>query len=410
LFGNLGRVEKEKFEIKEIIEDMGMVNMFFKKIFCVNCNSPEDKELSKLRETILKYSKGQIHWGQPMPSKCLLLEDKLMKERKNRNRVMTLKEDVDLNMKSPFALDQHEELPLFLKIHHDIGTLMYFADEGLNDLVILEAQWLADSLKTIITAQRFRDQRYRKEWDILHKKGIVYKEFIESVWRDFKSERFYEFKDHLIQLMTRMDLLSRPRQYNDKGNHIIAPYFIVPCMLKSAPDGFLQQYHENATHSNQPLGFEFEYSFLPMSTAYRLLATCIVEYGESDQSKINIYCDAAVFKVYPQHYLTLEFTSSSVIANILTFEKLYADVGVCQGVREFIDDTLKCITTSQKTSINYSLSVGCDKNNAETQKWLPWDELQEKPAMICEHNPPHVVKTDMILKQWLKLKVSDQTA
>jgi len=385
-----------------------MVDMFHEEIFCVDCNSPDDKELDKLRDTILKKSKGQIQWGQLMPSRWLLLEDKLMIERRNGNRVMTMKEIIDLNEKSPFALDPDEELLLFLKIHHEIGTLMYFADEGMKDIVILETQWLADSLKTIITAERFRDQRYRKEWKVLHTKGIVDKKFIESVWKDFKSEKFFEFKDHLIQLMTRVDLLSSPRRYNENGSHDNSPYFIVPCMLHSSRDDFLQQYHENATHSNQPLAFEFEYSFLPMSTAYRLLAICIMEYGESDKSEINIYCDAAVFEVYPQHYLTLEFTSSSVIANILTFGKKYADVGVSQGVREFLDDTLKCITTSQKISINYSLSVGCGKTNAETQKWLLWDELLEKREIICKHNPPHVVNTDMLLQQWLVIKVSDK--
>jgi len=279
----------------------------------------------------------------------------------------------------------------------------------LKNIVILDPQWLVDSFKTIVSAKQFRDHRHQKEWDILHKDGIVDKMFIYNIWKEMEKERFFELREDLILLMNTMDLISSPRQYNEDGQHILSPYFVVPCMLQTAPADFLKNYRRIANQTNHPLMFQFEYNFLPSATMYRLLSTCIMQYGDSEESKAIVFCDAAVFRVYKQHYLTLETTDCTIIANVITSGNHKPDVGVCQAIREFLEDTLKCTTAAQRTTTKYSMLVACGKTETNVITWLKWNDLVGKSTIVCKHqesNLTHIVTTGEILQEWMVMTVN----
>lgn len=46
-----------------------------------------------------------------------------------------------------------EDLPEVIRFLHDVGTLVHFDDPfgGLQDLVVIDPQWLADVMKSIIS-------------------------------------------------------------------------------------------------------------------------------------------------------------------------------------------------------------------------------------------------------------------
>jgi len=389
---------------------MGMTNLFFEKILCIDCLDPWDKGLQKLRKVMLDLSKIDLEfWGKLMPSRWMLLEDKLVYHKLQGHRVMTLDEVERMNQGSELPLESREELFGFFETHHDIGTLMHFMDRGLQDMIILDAQWLIDSLKTIITAEIFRDSKYKKEWNQLNEKGIVTKQFVELIWRENATERFYEFKDQLLLLMVKMDLLSSPRKYDENGQHITSSYYVVPCMLQLAPSNFLLMYKDDRTSLCPALIFQFEDDFLPKATVYRLLATSVMQYGESDSSNTMVYSDAAVFKVFKDHFLVLEVADSYLEATVMYSGEGVINVEVCQGVREFIEDILTCIIKAQHTATNYITLVKMRNIEKCQIARLKWNDLLIKTEITCRddtHKPRHLVMTNDILRHWLILTVS----
>jgi len=387
---------------------MGMTEMFFKKIFCIDCTNAEDVELQDLRRVIVELSEyDDDFWGQLMPSRYLLLEDKMTKAKSDGNRVMTLSEIESLNQMSELPIESKEELFVFLKMHHGIGTLMHFADEGLQNMIILDVQWLIDSLTLIITADCFRDPKYTKEWEMLTKKGIVYKEFMEEVWKGNTKERFYEFKDQLILLMIKTDLIASPRQYDEKRQHTKSPYFVIPCMLQRAPSD-LQIYTDEQTYTCPTLLFQFENEFLPTATVYRLLAICIMEYGGFESSTTTVFSDSAVFTVFVDHMLFLEFTDVSIKAIVYNTYGESPKVEICQGIREFLEDTLTHIITAQRTTTKFDTKVAWNHEcNGLCQ--LKWCDLVGKLEIQCAditHIPRHVVRTEEVLRYWQVTRVS----
>jgi len=381
-----------------------MEDMFCKHIFTINANNPHDIELHELRDAILNIFKTTDSWGQLMPSRWLLFEDKLMTKKREGVRIMNLDELEQLNKSSSLPLTSSAELFLFLKVHHDIGTFIHVEDMG---IVILDAQWLADSIGVIIRAKRFGGKQHRKEWDLLHEKSIVEKRFIDSIWRECEAEHFFEFKDQLIKLMEIFDLIVIPRQYNEYHQHVLPSYFVVPCMMHAAQVHYLQTYFTDASYINHPLMFKFEDNFLPPATYLRLLANCIRQYGYTENPNVTVFADAAIFRVYKQHHLCLEITKSSIIANVISLSENHSDVGVNQGVREFLDNTLKCITTAQRTTMKYEVVAAYDKDGKPRSSWLKWKDLINVSTKECEGHGSYssIGEIGQILQQWIVSRV-----
>jgi len=383
---------------------MEMTDVFESDIICINCKSPDKKDLYQLRNKIFETSKQDIDWGKQRATRWLLLESKLMKNK--RCRVLYFEEVKKLNDTSKdLALESEKELRLFLRFHHTIGTLMYFAEEGIDDIVILDPQWLVDSFKAIITAKQFRDNKDAVDsHKLLHEEGILKEYLMDYLWRKKKSQdRFLEFKDQLTLLMEKLDLISRPMSYNE-GTHINPDYYIVPCMLSTVNDEDLSEYKKLDESEKNFLVFEFQNKFLPSATVHRLLATCIERFGEKVKGKNkktkDVYCDAAVFEVYDGHYLLLEIKHPRIIAYVNTIEGVVRDIGVCQGIREFLGNTLECITGSQRSEVKYELKVPCGKTDYGL---LKWKDIQRPEDPICtDHNkkPGHKVKRSDIRNMW----------
>jgi hypothetical protein len=80
---------------------------------------------------------------------------------------------------------------------HDVGTLVHFDDPfgGLQDLVVIDPQWLADVMKSIITFNNkwikngMVAQRYPSHAAIIKMLNInmliIFRELFNWVWRDF---------------------------------------------------------------------------------------------------------------------------------------------------------------------------------------------------------------------------------
>jgi len=196
------------------------------------------------------------NWGIELPLKWLYLEDRIFTQ--EGKQVMTLEEVKRINKESNIIQDE-EELKQFLCFHHKIGTFLYYHDHGISDLVVLDPQWMINSLKQIITIEKEKLKPFLQgEREELYNKGLLYREFIEVVWSGHKS--FFEHQDKLLTLMEKLNIITSLVTYDAEGNHHTSndtPQYIVPCMLRSAPDTFLANWMKTPTKSSA-LAFVFK--------------------------------------------------------------------------------------------------------------------------------------------------------
>ena len=114
-----------------------------------NKNAMKDEDgscLSKLREKIVKVAESQPYWGDKYPIKWLYLANKLDEKRdelmKDEEEPQVTFDEVEHMAKT---LDvQMEHLTTFLTLHHNLGDLIWFDEDGLRDTIILSPQWLGN--------------------------------------------------------------------------------------------------------------------------------------------------------------------------------------------------------------------------------------------------------------------------
>ena len=120
--------------------------------------NPHGSGLSTLRHHIIEAAQDQSYWEEKRPIKWLLLADELDREKEKRQH-MTLTEVKTLGKEFGFIQQEQtevealgeqssknkpDEIEAFLEFHHNLGDLIYFAERGLENTVILSPQWLCN--------------------------------------------------------------------------------------------------------------------------------------------------------------------------------------------------------------------------------------------------------------------------
>ena len=111
-------------------------------IIAVSNKNPDDQGVQQLREAIVEAATSQSYWGRRHRISWLVLIEKLsdLSRRQPDHSVFTFEEV--RNIAKTVGLSSNQDVRAFLQFHHDLGDLIYFDDEDLRDLVIMNPQWL----------------------------------------------------------------------------------------------------------------------------------------------------------------------------------------------------------------------------------------------------------------------------
>eukprot|EP01087_Luapelamoeba_hula_P023702 TRINITY_DN8779_c1_g1_i1.p1 TRINITY_DN8779_c1_g1~~TRINITY_DN8779_c1_g1_i1.p1 ORF type:complete len:331 (-),score=21.05 TRINITY_DN8779_c1_g1_i1:39-989(-) len=132
------------------------------------------------------------------------------------------------------------------KFYHDIGALVYFNEDesGLNQIVILDAQWLTSVFATVVTMKS----------NYVHG-GVLKHADLPLIWRPPKyPHKFYPL---LLALMDKFEISYTPKDADP-------PYSLIPCLVDEphpAPDD-LEQLTTRTSHVI--LGRCWVFEFLPL--------------------------------------------------------------------------------------------------------------------------------------------------
>jgi len=130
-------------------------------------------------------------------------------------------------------INKDSEILTLLNFLHDLRLLIHFDDTSkLNDVVVLDPQWLIDVFKKVITVRPYhwKEKKYVDLWCKLEKEGILEEELLKHVWSSLIPQT--ETCESLIAIMEKFSLLCPwPLQ---KGVSCSKQY-LVPSMLKSHP-------------------------------------------------------------------------------------------------------------------------------------------------------------------------------
>ncbi|CAG2218760.1 unnamed protein product [Mytilus edulis] len=227
----------------------------------------------QIRQNILNLARGMRTWNIKYPLQFIQLEQRLQKK-KEEIPIISYHEIKDISTNTPEPLSE-EELILFLKFHHELRALVYFKD--LFEYIILDTQWLSDTFRCIVTAQKFRiNIRNQKEWNDLFQRGKLKNAVLEDIFKN-ETTIVYEHKDFILKVMEKFDIIIHPNKSENVDEN---PCYYVPCMIKEECQCDIYEMFkvpEDTRHRSTWLCFKFR--FLPPHLMNHLIASLSRRYA-----------------------------------------------------------------------------------------------------------------------------------
>ncbi|XP_056006520.1 uncharacterized protein LOC125658133 isoform X2 [Ostrea edulis] len=428
--------EEHHRDIKRVVKKKMLSPHLVPEMFCVDCNDPDDEVFDEIRSKILEIAEKENILSQQIPTSWIYLEQKITDLRREGKKVLNISEMKKLNKFCVLHLKDEKEIKVFLQFHHAIGNILYYNEKGLDDIIILNPQWLVDAFKCLITSDKFlgisqSDSLLRE----MKENGHLSNEMIETLWSEKEDNSYLENKEHIIKILERMDIISRPRRYLQGGETVQETCtFLVPCMMNSDSSNVRGKWL-TSTNNMPALGFHFKDEFMPPAVFYRLLAACMAKFPAVEQNDIPlVFADTAVFRLDKLNFLLLTHDEFLIRARVLTFPS-----GARQGssihytIKKFLEESLTIILeiyTSCTACPDHKLTkkcADCKKCNAnfpfrivvqcsycsspdKTYKGLhQWEDLESNESVVCaDHDDEvHIIESDDILSYWACPKVVD---
>ena len=192
----------------------------------------ECSEVKRLWEKVLAVAKELPQMKEDYPIKWLRFEEALQTKVKEGQKWISLKE-ARLIASKLCHIEDGQGFATLLNFLHDQRILIHFDSPPLlNDMVILDPQWLVDLFTSVITVKPGPYEGEERElWRRLQTEGILEYKLLELVWDPLLIPK--EIFPSLLEIMEKFSLLCTWRS----SDASCGDQYLVPSMLMSHPPG-----------------------------------------------------------------------------------------------------------------------------------------------------------------------------
>ncbi|KAK3602668.1 hypothetical protein CHS0354_024989 [Potamilus streckersoni] len=384
--------------------------------FAIN-NTIVDSKLQDLKRKIVEVASQQPYWGEQIPARWLLLEQELMRLKAAGIKVIPRSLVEDLSQAGAVKIST-EELDLFLRFQHDIGTVLYFSMDILKDKIMLDPQWMIDALKSLITAEMFvlrSNPAVTDKWFEFKNKGKLSQELVDVVWTKEKHQDLHDNKGHILLLMEQLNIIAKLRIYNEEASQIkVENCFLAPCMLnQKTPIEVINPVPHPQMESSSVICYVFMGKYLPSPIFHRLLAACVAYWPIA--TKMNkgtlenlIFCGCCVFQLDHYHKLTIHFRDYIIFLRVTRkgIKVTSPSLQLCIEAREFVSVTLTKIIGCLGQSLKFEQFIQCPEYKGDSvNSLIPVSMLKENQEVCCTCHD-NVMESDKLLRFWFDDKAS----
>ena len=222
-------------------------------------------EVERLRKEVLDVAKELPHLKEPIPIKWLRYEKALQARRKGGDKWIPLDSAKQIAFEECNITDE-KQFRTLLDFLHDQRILIHFSDTPkLDELVVLDPQWLIDVFKKVITIKPYdrKEKKFEQLWCKLEERGILEEKLLKHTWDTLPDNN--ETIESLIEIMEKFSLLC----LWPSSDASCDKQYLVPSMLMThPPEGIMQLV---ASAQVPPLFLKFESGQVPLGLFSRLV-------------------------------------------------------------------------------------------------------------------------------------------
>lgn len=326
-------------------------------------------EIEEIRCRIAETAKLLPHWGERVPIKWSDFE--MILRQKKEQKILSWDE-----IKNSRGLDffvREDELKDMLRFYHEIGMILFFPDEHLRDVIIIDIQWFVDAFKHIITDKKQNARAFilGEEWHEFYENGIITESLILAVWKekvDRISYSLYEkHKNKIMLFMEKLGILAK----------IDADHYYIPSMNKRDLDvpTLTRDWEKTSI-----LSFYF-LTFLPHFFFYRLVVACF-SIWKPIQDKMTK--NASLFtanEAAGNYIIAVAVNKTSIQLQIYNKSNSVLDTEKIIQIRTQIHNMIDKITTSFHRGVEYEIGFHC----------------QCKSVVITEDDENYFIREDKLM-------------
>ncbi|XP_062578737.1 uncharacterized protein LOC134240685 [Saccostrea cucullata] len=397
--------EKEKFfrEIwttLETTDESLQKHIDRKRMFAVGFH--ENECIEKIKMSVVDVVQQLDHWGEKLPHSWAMFEN-YFKEKKLNLKIISKETLLAFNKALPqeLKLKTVEDINTMLQFFHDIREILYFDQESLRGIIILDVQWFADAFKNVITDKNHAAEdlfKLASEWNKFNETGDLSDTLLSAIWK-MNNCGYLEHKEDIMRYMEKLGLLVKT---NDNK-------WYVPCMNKRP--------FPSESFSSFPASSILCYTFdvLPAGIFQRLVASCmrfpwhIVKENKIGKEQPCIYQTAAVF-LFEKQCALLGMTQSDIQLQVYVIEG-EVDIPTCLNIRKKIEDELHTLSSTFQRNLKFQIGFKCKPFgfcDNEKSHVIKESGLTE-PTLLCPFCPverKHIIDTTEIIKYWKQMKAS----
>ncbi|XP_062579878.1 uncharacterized protein LOC134241876 [Saccostrea cucullata] len=334
--------------------------------YFINATDVNGVPFELLRQCIMETAESLPDWGKLIPRKWILLENEISDMKSSGRKIVSVEEIHNLcKNKGGF---ERQDIEDFLNFQNSLSKVLYFKERYLKEKVILDPKWVIDALSSFITDEHFVKQKESyeaKDWLTLKETGKISMRFIDNLW---KETEFGTFRDHLIKVLCRLDLITQSKIKN---------MFYVPSMVQQkCPTVDYNEICQAVEVGLVSFRFSFRNKFLPPAVFYRMIGTFLYLFEEGSLSPPKLYSNCVMIEFAKSKWMVMSKKEHEIeffayhqdergkVQNLESYQNTFtlafdASIDIIKTYRTFHEFELK------KGKIPFDvLCQGCRKNDS----------------------------------------------
>lgn len=282
-----------------------------------------------------------------------------------------------------------------LRFLHDIGNIIFFDENVLRNLIIVDVTWFAESFKNLIVDVHGLARTRKAEREITEM-GIVNDSLIELYWSLHKNRDMKCNKHAILSYMQRLGLIAVSQ--NQSGNHFI-------------PFANTHDYQDHMdSYINRTPDLVFKFQHLPHFFFPTFIQGCMAQWNVlKDTGKLLIF-NKAVFFDYGDHIHKIGVASGkvSIKLQVFSFEHTLDELKTAQ-IGKIIKETIKTTSAKFHQETHYEVGFSCYAFNSTNDDYSFLNEnvmkALPKGRSQCPLHPHgrHSIDRKDFLKYWVKV-------
>jgi hypothetical protein len=390
-------------------------------------------ELEKCLVSITK----EDRWKETIPTDWALCEVVLREQRRKGKKMMSVSDLIPTCFGE--NKEKYSQIHDVLKLYHDMGVVLYFQENPLNETVIIDIQFFVDSFKGVITdPNHIRDVVDNEhDWNEFFKTGHLQDRLLSKLLSQkyggshHLSSGPYQLPyplpyqsspsisllspsdDYLYRRMNPWDWntdKSSLLQYMQRLGLIAVGRFshYIPSMNKRTFGTEEAAYFENLRSKTSVLVYKFH--FLPYFYYFRLIVACLEnqEWAVLENQGLCLYKNVACFR-YKEHVIALAVNRSSIQLQVLQPHNKPIEKEVGLQVRDTVDRLLGNLTQNFHKHVMFIVGYQCSKQEVFVDHddcFLEETEIHGKGKIACPRHgmmTEHLINERELLFHWKKV-------